>query len=59
MSSTNTKPGDVMECLIENKNNNDMNAQCRAGIEHHQIMSLNDYRFTFKFKVGFLVFYLK
>ena len=28
----------LMDCLIENKNSNEMNAKCRAGINHHQIV---------------------
>lgn len=51
LKSPSTKPGDVMECLIQNKQNVDMDEKCRAGIEHHQILTLKNYRFSFKFKV--------
>ena len=30
---------DVMDCLIEHKNNREMNHKCAAGIEHHQLVS--------------------
>lgn len=44
--------GDVMECLIEHKNEPDVRSdyKCRATIEHQQIISLKDYHFTVKFK---------
>ncbi|XP_064598878.1 Golgi apparatus protein 1-like [Liolophura sinensis] len=41
---------DIMECLIENKNHAEMNGKCAAGIEHHQLTSLKDFRFNHKFK---------
>ncbi|CAG9864486.1 unnamed protein product [Phyllotreta striolata] len=43
---------DVVECLIENKNHVQVKSapNCRASIEHFQIVSLKDYKFTFKFK---------
>ncbi|XP_061189977.1 Golgi apparatus protein 1-like isoform X2 [Saccostrea echinata] len=41
---------DIMECLIENKNRKDMNEKCRAGIEHHQLISMKNFRFDHKFK---------
>ncbi|XP_064639932.1 Golgi apparatus protein 1-like isoform X2 [Lineus longissimus] len=46
----NTEPGDVMECLIKYKHHPKMNSKCSAGIEHHQLLTLKDYRFSFKFK---------
>ncbi|GAB0086076.1 Golgi apparatus protein 1 [Sergentomyia squamirostris] len=44
--------GDMMECLIAHKNDPDMreDTQCRAAIEHFQIISLKNYHFTYKFK---------
>lgn len=44
--------GDMMECLIGHKNDPDLraDAKCRAAIEHFQIISLKDFRFTSKFK---------
>ncbi|KAJ8669296.1 hypothetical protein QAD02_000555 [Eretmocerus hayati] len=44
--------GDMMECLIEHKNDLDTRSdyKCRAAIEHFQLLSLKDYHFTFKFK---------
>ncbi|CAG9771209.1 unnamed protein product [Ceutorhynchus assimilis] len=46
--------GDVMECLIAHKNDPVVKGtqECRASIEHFQIISLNDYRFSYKFKVA-------
>lgn len=43
---------DVVQCLIENKNNPQVRSipNCRASIEHFQIITLKDYKFTFKFK---------
>ncbi|RZC42697.1 Golgi apparatus protein 1 [Asbolus verrucosus] len=46
--------GDVMECLISHKNDPSVKANppCKISIEHFQIISLKDYRFTYKFKVA-------
>lgn len=33
-----------MHCLIEHKTKAEMDPKCRAGIEHHQLVSLKDYR---------------
>lgn len=43
---------DVMECLISHKNDPEIkaNVNCRAAIEHEQLISLKNYRFTRKFK---------
>ncbi|XP_067651519.1 Golgi apparatus protein 1-like isoform X2 [Haliotis asinina] len=43
-------PGDVLECLIEHKNNHDMDPKCAAGVEHHQLMTQKDFKFSHKFK---------
>ncbi|PSN56256.1 Golgi apparatus protein 1 [Blattella germanica] len=44
--------GDIMECLIDHKNEPDMRAEykCRAAVEHFQLISLKSYHFTYKFK---------
>lgn len=44
--------GDIMECLIEHKNEPDVRAdyKCRAAVEHFQLISLKSYHFTYKFK---------
>jgi len=44
--------GDIMECLIEHKNEPDVRKdyKCRAAVEHFQIISLKSYHFTYKFK---------
>lgn len=41
-----------MECLIEHKNDPDIRKdyKCRAAVEHFQLISLKNYRFTSKFK---------
>lgn len=43
---------DIMECLISHKNHPDIksNTNCRAAIDHEQLISLKNYRFTRKFK---------
>ncbi|GAB1597551.1 Golgi apparatus protein 1-like [Argonauta hians] len=46
----NVDPSEVMDCLIEHKHHQDMNRKCGAGVEHHQLILLKDYRFSFKFK---------
>ncbi|XP_071497848.1 Golgi apparatus protein 1-like [Diadema antillarum] len=42
--------GEALRCLIENKNNDEMEVKCQASIEHFQLLQLKDYRFSFKFK---------
>ncbi|XP_076234853.1 Golgi apparatus protein 1 [Calliopsis andreniformis] len=44
--------GDMMECLIEHKNDIDIRAdyKCKAAVEHFQLISLKNYHFTYKFK---------
>ncbi|XP_012256488.2 Golgi apparatus protein 1 [Athalia rosae] len=44
--------GDLMECLIEHKNDPDIRRdyKCRAAVEHFQLISLKSYHFTYKFK---------
>nr|BAN20969.1 MG-160, putative [Riptortus pedestris] len=46
------KEQDVMDCLIEHKNDQLMKLhnKCRASVEHYQLISLKDYHFTLKFK---------
>lgn len=48
----NRENGDMMECLIAHKNDPEMrqDVKCRAAIEHFQIISLQNYHFSFKFK---------
>ncbi|ELT94856.1 hypothetical protein CAPTEDRAFT_177499 [Capitella teleta] len=48
--SDNADPGEVMRCLVDNKYDPKMAPKCRAGVEHHQIITLEDYRFSLKFK---------
>ena len=44
--------GDMMECLIEHKNDLDVRSdyKCKAAVEHFQLISLKNYHFTYKFK---------
>lgn len=44
--------GDMMECLIAHKNEPDFrqDLKCRAALEHYQIISLQSYHFSYKFK---------
>ncbi|CAH1270209.1 GLG1 [Branchiostoma lanceolatum] len=42
--------GALLQCLIDNKNEHEMNKKCAAGIMHMQLIQLKDYRFSFKFK---------
>ena len=41
--------GALLECLIKQKNNRQMQSKCRVGIEHHQLLNLNDILFNFMF----------
>jgi len=43
-------PTDVLNCLVDNKHRPEMDGKCLAGIEHHQIISLQDFRFNRKFR---------
>lgn len=53
-SDNSNEDGGVMDCLIENKNNPlvKSNPPCRSSIEHFQIISLKDFKFTYKFKIA-------
>ncbi|KZC10387.1 Golgi apparatus protein 1, partial [Dufourea novaeangliae] len=44
--------GDMMECLIEHKNDLDVRSdyKCKVAVEHFQLISLKNYHFTYKFK---------
>lgn len=52
VSKDDVSKNDVMDCLIKNKNNPEMKTElkCRAAVEHFQLISMNDYRFTLSFK---------
>ena len=49
MENNEGDPGETMKCLIKHKLSSDMNPKCRAGIEHHQLISLKDFRFSYRF----------
>ncbi|CAM1322896.1 GLG1 (predicted), partial [Pycnogonum litorale] len=44
--------GKLLQCLIDNKNKHDvkLNVKCHAAIEHFQLITLKDYRFSPKFQ---------
>lgn len=46
--------GDMIECLIEHKNEmvSRTDCKCKAVVEHFQLIALKNYRFTFKFKMA-------
>lgn len=53
-SELKNEDGDVMDCLISHKNTPlvKTDAACRISIEHFQIISLKNYRFSYKFKMA-------
>jgi golgi apparatus protein 1 len=42
--------GDLLECLISQKNNIKMDEKCKIGIEHHQLLGIEDVSLNYKFK---------
>ena len=42
--------GEVIACLIEHKYDEDMDPHCFAGIEHHQLVNMQQFIFNKKFK---------
>ncbi|GFR07100.1 golgi apparatus protein 1 [Trichonephila clavata] len=44
--------GDLIQCLIMHKNEPEMkmNPKCRISVEHFQLISLKNYKFSYKFK---------
>ncbi|VEN58943.1 unnamed protein product [Callosobruchus maculatus] len=61
----NTNPSDddgtAMDCLLKKKNSHEIKSvpSCRAAIEHFQLISVKDYRFTYKFKVSCKAYAMK
>lgn len=41
--------GDIMECLVNNKNVQGMDKKCKSYVHHYELISLRDYHFNFKF----------
>ncbi|XGW08842.1 hypothetical protein V3C99_011284 [Haemonchus contortus] len=41
--------GDVMECLLNNKDQPEMTSKCRSYVNHFELISLRDYHFSYKF----------
>uniref|UniRef100_A0A671NWL9 Golgi apparatus protein 1 n=1 Tax=Sinocyclocheilus anshuiensis TaxID=1608454 RepID=A0A671NWL9_9TELE len=44
--------GDLMECLVANKNQKEMNEKCAVGVTHFQLIQMKDFRFSYKFKMA-------
>ncbi|XP_067931662.1 Golgi apparatus protein 1-like isoform X2 [Watersipora subatra] len=42
--------GEVFECLLEHKFDKDIDHKCFIGIEHHQIINMQDFKFSHKFR---------
>ncbi|KAK6025173.1 cysteine rich repeat-containing domain protein, partial [Ostertagia ostertagi] len=42
--------GDVMECLLNNKDQPEMTSKCRSYVNHFELISLRDYHFSYKFQ---------
>ena len=42
--------GEVITCLIEHKYDEDMDPKCFAGIEHHQLVNMQEFNFNKKFR---------
>ncbi len=49
MGKSNTEAGEVMQCLIEHKNDVEMNRKCSTGIEHHQLVCFFLFELCFLF----------
>lgn len=41
--------GDVLNCLAENKDADEMTSKCRSYVNHFELISLRDYHFNFRF----------
>ena len=44
--------GQVLGCLINHKNDPEMNDKCSAGVFHFQIISLDSYKLSYAFYKG-------
>ncbi|CAI4232920.1 unnamed protein product [Auanema sp. JU1783] len=42
--------GDVMECLLTNKDTPEMTSKCKSYVNHFELVSLRDYHFSYKFQ---------
>ncbi|WKX97247.1 hypothetical protein Q1695_013144 [Nippostrongylus brasiliensis] len=42
--------GDVMECLLNNKDQPEMTSKCRSYVNHFELITLRDYHFSYKFQ---------
>ncbi|CAF0970601.1 unnamed protein product [Brachionus calyciflorus] len=51
-STKKEEKGDLLECLIRQKNNPKMDEKCRIGIEHHQLLNMENVQLNFKFFRG-------
>uniref|UniRef100_A0AC35TWW4 Golgi apparatus protein 1 n=1 Tax=Rhabditophanes sp. KR3021 TaxID=114890 RepID=A0AC35TWW4_9BILA len=41
--------GDVMDCLVQHKDTDEMTHKCRSYVHHFELISLRDYHFSYKF----------
>uniref|UniRef100_A0A0N4ZII0 Golgi apparatus protein 1 n=1 Tax=Parastrongyloides trichosuri TaxID=131310 RepID=A0A0N4ZII0_PARTI len=41
--------GAVMECLVKNKNTDEMTNKCRTYVHHYELITLRDYHFSYNF----------
>lgn len=48
-SSKKDQKGELLECLIKQKNYPKIDEKCRIGIEHHQLLNMQNVRLNFKF----------
>ncbi|CAD6195709.1 unnamed protein product [Caenorhabditis auriculariae] len=42
--------GDVLECLLRNKNTPEMTPKCRSYVNHFELISMRDYHFNYRFE---------
>lgn len=48
-SNKKDQKGELLDCLIKQKNNPKIDEKCRIGIEHHQLLNMDTVRLNFKF----------
>ncbi|GMR35933.1 hypothetical protein PMAYCL1PPCAC_06128 [Pristionchus mayeri] len=42
--------GDVMQCLLENKEADEMTNKCRTYVNHFELLTMRDYHFSYRFQ---------
>ena len=48
-SNKKDQKGELLSCLIKQKNNPKIDEKCRIGIEHHQLLNMENVKLNFKF----------